>query len=196
MSKKLSDEGLDLLFRNAHSQNGWLPEPVSDAVLKELYALLKLGPTSSNSCPARFVFVTSTEAKEKLLPCVAPGNQEKTRNAPVVTIIAQDMEFYEQLPKLAPHRDARSGFVGQKDLIEATAFRNGSLQGDYLIMAARALGLDCGPMSGFDNKKVDDVFFSGTTWKSNFICGLGIGDQAKLYPRAPRLDFSEACKII
>jgi len=196
MSNKLSDEALDLLFRNARSHNGWLPNPVSDAVLKELYELLKWGPTSSNSCPARFVFVKSFEAKEKLLPCVAQGNLEKTRNAPVVAIIAQDMEFYEQLPKLAPRRDFRSSFAGKKDLIESAAFRNSSLQGAYLIMAARSLGLDCGPMSGFDNKKVDDVFFSGATWKSNFICCLGIGDAAKLYPRAPRLDFSEACKII
>jgi 3-hydroxypropanoate dehydrogenase len=196
MSNKLSNEGFSLLFRNARSHNGWLPEPVSDAVLRELYELLKWGPTSSNSCPARFVFVKSPEAKEKLLPCMAQGNMGKTRSAPVVTIIAQDMEFYEQFPKLTPKRDTRSDFVGKKELIESTAFRNSSLQGAYLMIAARGLGLDCGPMSGFDNKKVDDAFFSGTTWKSNFICGIGIGDTAKLYPRAPRLDFGEVCKII
>jgi nitroreductase len=196
MSHKLSDDGLDLVFRRARSHNGWLPDPVSEAALKELYELMKWGPTSANCCPARFVFVKSPAAKEKLLPCMEQGNVEKTRSAPVVAIIAQDMEFYEQLPKLAPHLDARSWFVGDKDLIEVTAFRNTSLQGAYLIIAARALGLDCGPMSGFDNKKVDDAFFSGTAWKSNFICCLGIGDPAKLHPRAPRLDFGEACKII
>lgn len=196
MSNKLSDEGLDLVFRTARSHNGWLPDPVSDDVLRQVYEFLKWGPTSANSCPARFVFVKSPEAREKLLPCIAPGNLEKARNAPVVTIIAQDMEFYELLPKLMPQRDYRSGFVGKKDLIESTAFRNGTLQGAYLIIAARALGLDCGPMSGFDNKKVDDAFFSGTTWKSNFLCCLGIGDAAKLLPRSPRLDFGEACKII
>ncbi len=196
MSDRLSDEGLDLLFRTARSQNGWLSEPVSDETLKELYELLKWGPTSANSCPARFVFVKSPEAKEKLLPCMAPGNQDKTRQAPVVVIIAQDMEFYEQLPKLMPQRDYRSMFAGNQALIEATAFRNSSLQGAYLMLAARALGLDCGPMSGFDSSKVDEAFFAGSTWKSNFICSLGIGDSTKLYPRSPRLDFDDACKIV
>lgn len=157
---------------------------------------MKWGPTSANSCPARFIFVKSPEAKEKLVACVAPANVEKTRTAPVVAIIAQDLEFYEQLPKLMPHRDYRSAFVGKLALIESTAFRNSSLQGAYMIIAARALGLDCGPMSGFDNEKLDQAFFSGTRWKSNFICGLGLGDPAKLFQRSPRLDFTEACKIV
>lgn len=196
MSSRLPEEGLDLLFRAARSHNGWLPEPVSDDTLNELYELLKWGSTSANSCPARFVFVKSPEAKEKLLPCMVLGNQEKTRQAPVIVIIAQDMEFYEQLPKLMPHRDYRSFFAGNQALIEATASRNSSLQGAYLMLAARALGLDCGPMSGFDNQKVDEAFFTGSTWKSNFICCLGTGDATKLYPRSPRLDFDEACKIV
>ena len=157
---------------------------------------MKWGPTSANSSPARIVFVKSKEAKEKLLPCMAEGNVEKTKAAPVTAIVAQDMEFYEKLPKLFPFADARAWFAGNKPLIESTAFRNSSLQGAYLIIAARSLGLDCGPMSGFDNAKVDAAFFQGTTWKSNFVCNLGYGDSSKLYPRAPRLDFNEACKIL
>jgi 3-hydroxypropanoate dehydrogenase len=196
MKNSIDQVALDQVFLSARSHNGWLPQPVSDEMLHALHDLMKWGPTSANSCPARFLFLRSREAKEKLLPCMAPGNVEKTRTAPVVAIIAQDLEFYEHLPKLMPHRDYRSVFVGKQALIESTAFRNGSLEGAYLIIAARALGLDCGPMSGFDNEKADRAFFSGTTWKSNFICGLGVGDPAKLHPRSPRLDFSEACKVL
>ena len=162
----------------------------------QIYDLMRWGPTSANSSPARIAFVKTKEAKEKLLSCLAPGNVEKTRSAPVTAIIAHDLEFYEKLPRLFPHTDARSWFVGNKPLIDSTAFRNGSLQGAYLIIAARALGLDCGPMSGFDNAKVDAAFFDGTTWKSNFLCNLGFGDPSALHPRAPRLEFNEACKIL
>lgn len=192
----LSDEALDQLFRQARTHNEWLPQPVSDETLRQIYDLMKWGPTSANSSPARIVFVKSGAAKEKLLQGVAPGNLEKTRTAPVTAIIAHDMEFYEKLPKLFPHADARSWFAGNKDLIEATAFRNGTLQGAYLMLAARALGVDCGAMSGFDNAKVDAAFFEGTSWKSNFLCNLGYGDVSKLFPRSPRLDFEEACQII
>ena len=195
-SHSLSEEALKQILTEARTHNVWLPEPVSDESLVEIYDLMKWGPTSANSSPARIVFVKSKEAKEKLLPCMAEGNVEKTKAAPVTAIIAQDMEFYEKLPKLFPFADARAWFAGNKPLIESTAFRNSSLQGAYLIIAARSLGLDCGPMSGFDNAKVDAAFFQGTTWKSNFVCNLGYGDVSKLYPRAPRLDFNEACKIL
>ncbi len=186
---------LDQIFLKARTHSVWLPEPVSDELLREVYDHMKWGPTSANCCPARIVFVKSKEAKEKLLPCMAPGNVEKTKMAPVTAIIAYDGEFYEKLPKLFPHVDARSWFAGNEPLIESTAFRNGTLQGAYFLIAARALGLDCGPMSGFDNAKVDAAFFAGTSWKSNFICNIGHGDSAKVYPRAPRLAFEEACKI-
>ena len=187
---------LDLIFTNARTHNVWLQEPVSDELLHRIHDLMKWGPTSANCCPARIVFVKSKEQKERLLPCMAEGNVEKTRTAPVTAIVANDMEFYEKLPRLFPHTDARSWFVGNQPFIESTAFRNGTLQGAYFIIAARSLGLDCGPMSGFNNAKVDDVFFQGTQWKSNFICNLGYGDPSKLFPRSPRLDFNEACKII
>jgi nitroreductase len=157
---------------------------------------MKFGPTSANCCPARLVFVRSPAGKEKLLPCLAEGNVEKTKAAPVTAIIAHDLEFYEKLPGLFPHAPARSWFAGNASLIESTAFRNGTLQGAYFIIAARALGLDCGPMSGFDNARVDAAFFQGTSWKSNFICNLGHGDASKLHPRSPRLAFDEACKIL
>ena len=192
----LPQAALDLIFTNARTHNVWLQEPVSDELLHRIHDLMKWGPTSANCCPARIVFVKSKEQKERLLPCMAEGNVEKTRTAPVTAIIANDMEFYEKLPKLFPHTDARSWFVGNQPFIESTAFRNGTLQGAYFIIAARSLGLDCGPMSGFNNAKVDDVFFQGTPWKSNFICNLGYGDPGKLFPRSPRLDFNEACKII
>ena len=164
--------------------------------LHQIYDLMKLGPTSANCCPARIVFVKSKEGKGKLLPCMAEGNVEKTKTAPVTAMIAYDMEFYEKLPKLFPHAPARSWFAGNDSLIQSTAFRNGTLQGAYFMMAARSLGLDCGPMSGFDNAKVDAVFFQATSWKSNFICNLGYGDSGKLHPRSPRLDFDEVCKIL
>lgn len=195
-TRSLSEEALEQIFTKARTHSAWLPEPVSDKLLHQIYDLMKWGPTSANSSPVRIVFVKSKEAKEKLLPSMAQGNVEKTKTAPVTAIIAQDMEFYEKLPKLFPHADARSWFVGNKPLIESGAFRNGSLQGAYFMIAARVLGLDCGPMSGFDNEKVDAAFFQGTSWKSNFICNLGYGDSSKLYPRSPRLDFEEACKIL
>ena len=189
-------EALEQIFTKARTHSAWSAQPVSDELLKQIYDLMKWGPTSANSSPARIAFVKTKEAKEKLLPCLAPGNVEKTRSAPVTAIIAHDLEFYEKLPRLFPHTDARSWFVGNKPLIDSTAFRNGSLQGAYLIIAARALGLDCGPMSGFDNAKVDAAFFEGTTWKSNFLCNLGFGDPSALHPRAPRLEFNEACRIL
>ena len=191
-----SEEALERIFAKARTHSAWLPKPVSDELLHHIYDLLKWGPTSANCGPARIAFVKSKEAKERLLACMAPGNVDKTRAAPVTAIIAYDLEFYEKLPKLFPFADARSWFAGNKPLIESTAFRNGTLQGAYFIIAARSLGLDCGPMSGFDNAKVDEAFFQGTTWKSNFVCNLGYGDPGKLYPRAPRLDFDEACKIL
>lgn len=195
MVTTVSAEALDAIFLKARSHNGWAADDVSDETLLRVYDLMKWGPTSSNTCPGRFVFVKSPAAKEKLLACVAKGNFEKTKTAPVVAIIAHDMEFYEKLPKLAPHADVRKNYLGKPELIQETAFRNGTLQGAYLMIAARSLGLDCGPMSGFDNKKLDEAFFAGTAWRSNFICALGHGDPAKLHPRAPRLDFDEACRV-
>jgi 3-hydroxypropanoate dehydrogenase len=192
----ISQEALERAFLKARTHNGWLTEPVSDDLLHQIYDLMKWGPTSANSSPARIVFVKSKEAKEKLVSCLAPGNVEKTKAAPVTVIIAHDMEFYEKLPKLFPHADARSWFAGNKTLIESTAFRNGSLQGAYFIIAARLLGLDCGPMSGFDNEKVDAALFHGTTRHSNFLCNLGHGDSSKVFPRSPRLEFDEACQIL
>jgi 3-hydroxypropanoate dehydrogenase len=183
------------LFTEARTQNGYLPTPVPDAQLQALYDLLKWGPTSANSSPARFVFVRSEEAKARLLPCMAPGNQAKVAQAPVTVIVGMDMLFFDKLPQLFPHTDARAWFVGNAPMIEATAFRNSSLQGAYLIMAARALGLDCGPMSGFDSAKVDAAFWAGTAVRCNFICTLGHGDASKLMPRSPRLAFAEACTL-
>ena len=195
-ARSLAEEALKQIFTEARTQNAWLPEPVSDELLVKIYDLMKWGPTSANCSPARILFVKSSEAKAKLLPCLDAGNVEKTKAAPVTAIVALDMEFYEKLPKLFPFADARSWFVGNKGLIESTAFRNGTLQGAYFIIAARALGLDCGPMSGFDNAKVDATFFQGTSWKSNFLCNLGYGDWSKVRQRAPRLDFNEACKLL
>ncbi len=192
----LSDTGLDLIFRNARTHNGWLDKPVDDDTLRVLYDLLKWGPTSANASPARFVFLRSRQAKERLRPALSPGNLDKTMAAPVTVIVGHDLRFYEHLPRLFPHADARSWFVGNDELIRTTAFRNGSLQGAYLIIAARALGLDCGPMSGFDNAKVDAEFFPAGTVKSNFLCNLGYGDPAKLFPRSPRLAFEEACQLL
>ncbi len=183
------------LFTEARTQNGYLDRPLPEEQLHELYELLKWGPTAANSCPARFIFVRSAEAKEQLLACVSPGNQQKVREAPVTAIIGMDMEFHEQLPKLFPHTDARSWFAGKPDLIASSAMRNSSLQGAYLILAARALGLDCGPMSGFDAAKVDAAFWAGTAVRTNFLCTLGTGNPAKVLPRSPRLAFDEACRI-
>ncbi len=194
----LPDEALDILFRKARTHNVWLDQPVSDETLRELYDLMKFGPTSANSCPARFLFLRTREAKERLRPALSANNVDKTMKAPVTAIIAYDLKFYEKLPKLFPHNpEAPSWFSGSPKLAEVTAFRNGSLQGAYFILAARAVGLDCGPMSGFDNDKVDREFFSAEpSVKSNFLCNLGHGDASKLFPRNPRLDFEEACKLL
>ena len=191
----LSNEALDQIFRNARTHSAWLPKPVEDALLKQIVDLTLLGPTSANSSPGRFVFVKSREAKEKLRPALAEGNVEKTMAAPVTVIVGLDMAFYEQLPKLFPHADARSWFVGNEGMIQSTAFRNASLQGAYLIVAARALGLDAGPMSGFDAAKVDEAFFAGTTIKANFLINLGYGDSTKLRARLPRFAFDEIARI-
>jgi len=191
----LNTDALDILFNHARTHNVWLDKPVADAQLHQIYDLMKWGPTSANCSPARIVFAKSPEAKQKLVACMAAGNPEKTGKAPVTAIIGMDMEFYEKLPQLFPHTDARSWFVGNQASIDATAFRNSSLQGAYFIMAARALGLDCGPMSGFDEDKVNAAFFAGTPVKVNFVCSLGYGDASKVRPRLPRLPFDEACKI-
>ncbi len=185
----LNDDALNQLFREARSYNGYLDTPVSDAQLDAIWELMKYGPTSANCLPARLVWCTSDAAKEKLAGLVAPTNADKVRNAPVTVIIGMDMEFYEQLPELFPHADARSWFVGNDAMIESTAFRNSSLQGAYFIMAARALGLDTGAMSGFNNAAVDDAFFAGTKVKSNFISTLGYGDAASIFARSPRPAF-------
>ena len=192
----ISQEALDQLFYDARTHSTWLSEPVPVELLRKAYELARLGPTSANGSPARFVFLTTPGAKALLKPVLAPGNVDKTMAAPVTVIIAWDTEFHEHLPKLFPQFDMRPYFVGNKPLIEENAFRNSSLQGGYFILAARSVGLDCGPMSGFDNAKLDAAFFAGTPWKSNFICNLGYGDPSKLHPRNPRLDFDEACKIL
>lgn len=183
------------LFDDARSHNGFTAEPVSDDELHRIYDLMKWGPTSANSSPARIVFVRSAQAKEKLLACVSPGNVAKTASAPVTAVLGIDYAFHEKLPFLFPHADARSWFDGKPRHIETTAFRNASLQGGYFILAARAVGLDCGPMSGFDHAKIDAAFWAGTTVRTNFVCNLGHGDRSKLFARSPRLPFAEACRI-
>lgn len=195
MKPELSAAALDQIFREARTYNAFLPREVSDAQLRAIYDLAKMAPTSANASPARIVFVKSQAAKAKLGPLLSDGNRAKTLAAPVTAIVATDHAFYEHLPKLFPHADARSWFAGNPALSEITAFRNGTLQGAYLIIAARALGLDCGPMGGFDNARVDELFFAGTHIKSNFLCNLGYGDPKGVYPRNPRLDFAEACRI-
>jgi 3-hydroxypropanoate dehydrogenase len=188
---------MDLLFRGARTHNAWLDKEVSDVLLEAVYDLAKLGPTSANCSPMRVVYLHSTEAKERLKPALSAGNVDKTMAAPVTAVIGYDLEFYENLPRLLPHAsDARSWFAGKPAHIETTAFRNGSLQGAYFIMAARTLGLDCGPMSGFANEAVDREFFPDGKVKSNFLCNLGYGDVAALFPRSPRLEFDEACEIL
>ncbi|MEO7251174.1 MAG: malonic semialdehyde reductase [Arenimonas sp.] len=200
MPPVLADAALDQLFRSARTYGGtaqaWLDVPLSDDQLHELYELTKMGPTSANCSPARFVFVRSPEEKSKLRDALDEGNIAPTMAAPLTVIIGSDQEFYEKLPQLFPHTDARSWFAGKPEVIKATAMRNSSLQGAYLILAARALGLDCGPMSGFDAGKVDAAFFAGTSIKANFLVNLGHGDPASLFPRSPRLDFDEACRIL
>ena len=183
------------LFTDARTQNGYKPEPVSDDTLRQLYDLMKFGPTAANSTPARLVFVRSPEAKDKLLGCVSPGNVNKVREAPVTVIVGMDLDFHDQLPKLFPHVDARAWFVNDAAKRAESAMRNSSLQGGYMIMAARALGLDCGPMSGFDHAKIDAAFWAGTAVKTNFICSLGKGDPSKVFQRNPRLSFDEACRL-
>ncbi len=192
----LETTALDLLFNNARTHSYWQQKPIAEATLRQLYDLARMPPTSANANPARFVFVQSQAAKQRLKPALGAGNLEKTMNAPVTVIVAQDMAFYEQLPRLYPHTDARSWFAGNNLAIETTAFRNSSLQGAYLILAARALGLDCGPMSGFDNAKVDAEFFADRPWKSNFLINMGYGDASRLHPRNPRLDFADACQVL
>jgi len=210
--KPVVDAGaLDQLFRSARTHNAWLDRPVTDETLRELYDLLKWGPTSANSSPARFLFIRSREAKERLRPTLAPGNVEKTMSAPVTAVVAYDLLFYEKLPKLFPHSPSmRNLFASNPQLVEETAKRNSSLQGAYLIVAARSLGLDCGPMSGFDNAKLDEEFFGAGREcdgceqeffpaghvKSNFLCNIGYGDATKLFARAPRLEFNEACTML
>jgi len=195
-SQVLSDEALDVIFRKARTHISWLDKPVSDHQLRQIYDLMQWGPTSANCTPARILFLRTREAKERLRPFLSPNNVDKTMAAPVTAIVGYDLKFYEHLPRLFPNNPAaRDWFSNSPALAETTAFRNGSLQGGYFILAARALGLDCGPMSGFDNAKVDAEFFPPTV-KSNFLCNLGYGDHAKLFPRNPRLDFDEACKLL
>jgi 3-hydroxypropanoate dehydrogenase len=196
LTGKLSDICLDQLFRAARTHNAWRDKDVPDALLHEIVDLAKMGPTSANCSPARFLFVKSREAKEKLKPHLSDGNRDKTMKAPVCAIIGYDLDFYKHLPKLFPHTDAKSWFEGQEKKIAQTAFRNGTLQGAYLMLAARALGLDCGPMSGFDNAGVDRDFFADTNIKSNFLCNLGYGDGSVLFPRSPRFTFDEMAKVL
>ncbi len=184
------------LFTDARTQNGYLDQPVADALLHELYDLVKFGPTAANGSPARFQFVRSAAARARLVDCVSPSNAAKVGQAPVTVIVGMDLAFHQQLPKLFPHADARAWFAGNDALIAEAAMRNSSLQGGYLILAARALGLDCGPMSGFDAAKVDAAFWSGTAVKTNFLCTLGHGDPARIFPRSPRLAFDEACSLV
>ena len=206
-----NDEALDILFRKARTHNAWTNKPVSDDLLRKLYDLMKWGPTSANSCPARVLFLRTPQAKERLRAALSPTNLEKTMTAPVTAIIAHDMNFYEKLPVLFPHNAAaREWFAKSPELAEVTAFRNGTLQGAYFILAARSLGLDCGPMSGFNNAKVDEEFFPvgeknvareedvfpNSRIKSNFLCNLGYGDASKILPRSPRLNFEETCKLL
>lgn len=192
----IDSKALAQLFTEARTHNGWQEKDVPDTILHSIYDAAKFGPTSANCSPVRIIFIKSKEAKEKLRPCLAEGNIEKTMSAPVTAIFGDDYAFYEKLPELFPHADAKSWFVGNQNLIDTTAFRNGTLQAAYFILAARAYGIDCGAMSGFDNAKVDEMFFKNTSVKSNFLCNLGYGDVSKLYPRSPRLAFDEACAIL
>lgn len=191
-----SQNWIKTIFTEARTHNGWQDRDVDDALLKEIYDIMKFGATSANCSPMRILFIKSKEAKEALQECLAPGNRDKTMAAPVTAIFADDFEFHNHLPKLFPHTDAKSWFEGNDDLINTTAFRNGTLQAAYFMLAARGLGLDCGPMSGFDNAKCDELFFKGTKVKSNFLCNLGYGDASKLFPRSPRFEFNEICKIL
>jgi len=195
MNPRLPDVALDQLFRTAHTFNGFRDEPVSDETLHALYDLMKWGPTSANGCPMRVVFARSPEAKERLRPALSPGNLNKTMKAPVTAIVGRDLDFFEYLPRLYPATDARSWFAGNEPLIAHTAMVNGTLQSAYLILAARALGLDCGPMGGFNGEMVDAAFFAGTRVKSIVLINMGYGDPAAVYPRGPRFEFAEVCSI-
>ncbi len=193
----LADATLDALYRDARSHNAWIDEPVSDDTLREIYALMRMAPTSANTSPARFLFLRTREAKDRLAPALSAGNLAKTLAAPVTTIVAYDPKFHEKLPQLFPHNpDARGWFTSNEALAATTAFRNGTLQGAYFMLAARAVGLDIGPMSGFDNDMVDEIFLRPYGWRSNFLCNLGHGDPAGLFPRSPRLEFDEACVLL
>ncbi len=196
MSHAINDDGLDVIFRKARTQNKWLDKPVSTALLMAVYDLMRWGPTSANMSPARIVFVVSKDAKERLKPFLSEGNRDKTMSAPVTAIIGYDLDFPETLPKLFPHAPEAKHWFKDPAAAQVHAFRNSSLQGAYFIIAARAVGLDCGPMSGFDNAGVDKEFFPGGRIKSNFLCSVGYGDPAGLFPRSPRLSFDEACKIL
>jgi len=193
----LDDVALDLILRKARTQNGWLSTPVTDDQLRAIYDIMRLGPTSANSCPARIVFLRTAAAKARLIPALSPTNVDKTKAAPVTAIIGYDTRFFELMPKLFPHRpDMKDNYANNPRLAEITAFRNGTLQGAYFMIAARAVGLDVGGMSGFDNAKVDAEFFPDGRVKSNFLCNLGHGDPAKILPKLPRLDFDEACTLL
>lgn len=193
---KISNESIDTLFKTARTFHSWQDKPIEDSLLKELYDLMKFGPTSMNCCPARVIFIKSPEAKARLNPCLAPFNVEKTMTAPVTAIVAYDLKFYEKMKALWPHADAEAIFKGNTDLVQETALRNGSLQGAYFIIAARSLGLDCGPMSGFNADLINQEFFSDGSVKANFLCNLGYGDANTLYPRGPRLEFDEVAEIL
>jgi 3-hydroxypropanoate dehydrogenase len=195
MNTAIPITSIQQLFTDARTHHAWQDRDIADGLLQEIYDLAKWGPTSANCLPMRIVFVKSNSAKEKLMPALAGSNVEQVRAAPVTAIFAYDQKFYDQLPTLFPAFDARSLFASNASLSEQTAFRNGSLQAAYFILAARALGLDAGPMSGFDNAKVDQAFFENSSWKSNFLCNIGYGDAAKLHPRGPRLGFDQACII-
>ena len=197
MAGKVDDAAVDILFRNARTQNGWLPTPVSDAQLRAIYDVMKWGSTSANCCPARLIFLRTPEAKARLIPALSPGNVDKTKAAPVTAIIGYDTRFYELLPQLFPHRpDMADNYKNNATLAQITAFRNGTLQGAYFMLAARAVGLEVGGMSGFDNAKVDAEFFPDGRVKSNFLCNVGHGDPSKVLPRLPRLAFEEACTLL
>jgi 3-hydroxypropanoate dehydrogenase len=193
---RIDDVSFDLLFGQARTFPGWLDKPVDPALLVQIYDQMKMGPTSMNSCPLRVVFVSSRESKEKLKSCLMPGNVNQTMQAPVTAIFAHDLHFYKKMDRLWPHMNVDSMFEGNAAFAEQFAFRNGTLQAAYFMIAARGLGLDCGPMSGFNNAAVDETFLAGTGFKSNFLCNLGYGDKAKLRPRGPRLDFDEIAKIV
>jgi len=196
MAEALIDSALATLFTEARTHNGWQEKPVSDELLKQAYDLARMGPTSANCCPLRVVFIRSKEAKEKLAPALSSGNLQKTMSAPVTAILAYDPAFYDLLPELYLHGDARSWFTSSPELAHETAFRNASLQAAYLILALRSLGLDTGPMSGFDQDKVNESFLAASGWKANFLLNIGYGDSSKVYPRSPRLDFERVCQII